>query len=217
MATRKTAVAGTMAVVVVAAGAFIALGNKEAVSNIPVIGGVFEEDPICPLSGREPSSEGRLDQPAVAVKVENAPIAYPLAGLEDAEIVYEELIEAGETRFMAIYHCTDASKAGPVRSARLVDPAIMSPYTRILAYSGGNGAVLAALGEAGIVQLDEDNAGDGLERIPREGLSLEHTLYADTGPLRKLGRRTYQDPPAPGFEFGELDGKSQRASKVVIN
>ncbi len=214
---RKLA-AGGSAIALVATGAFFMLGNREAISNIPFIGDALGGEPaVCPLSGREPGNEALLERPAVAVKIENASIAYPLAGLEDAEIVYEELIEGGETRFMALFHCTDADKAGPVRSARMVDPAIMAPYTRILAYSGGNDAVIAALDAAGVVKLDEDHSGDGLERIPREGLSLEHTLYAHTSPLRKLGRQTYDEPPAPELEFGDLEGKSEKASKILIS
>ncbi|MGH2729179.1 MAG: DUF3048 domain-containing protein, partial [Actinomycetota bacterium] len=163
-------------VLAVAGGAFFLL--KDRAEDIPVLGKVITDDPAtCPLTGLEPNREELIDRPAVAVKIENAPIAYPLSGLEDAELVYEELVEGGSTRFLAIYHCTDSDKAGPVRSARAVDPAIISPITHILAYSGQNDIVLAALEDADIVRLDEDTANGGLVRIPREGLSLEHTLY----------------------------------------
>lgn len=204
------------AVVIVAVGAFFLLSDK---SDIPGIGGLIEPD-TCPLSGVEPSDESRLDRPAVAVKVENAAVAYPLSGLEDAEIVYEELVEGGVTRFMAIYHCTDSRKVGPVRSARIVDPAIMTPITRVLAYSGANRPVLEALEEADIVSIDEDVAIDtsALQRIERPGISSEHTLYASSPALRRLARRSYDDPPPDGlFAFGDLEGRSRRAATITIN
>lgn len=91
------------------------------------------------LSGRDGGDPKRA---AVAVKVENDPSAYPLSGLDDAEVVYEEVVEGGVTRFMAIYHCTGSGKVGPVRSSRIVDAAIMRPITHILAASGGNAQVI---------------------------------------------------------------------------
>jgi hypothetical protein len=205
-------------VLAVAVGAFFLLGGRD----VPVIGDIKDAvDPppkTCPLSGVEPRNESLLDRPAVAVKIENAPVAYPLSGLDEAEVVFEELVEGGVTRFMAVYHCTDSAKAGPVRSARIVDPAIVTPITKILAYSGQNAPVLQALEDAGLVRLTEDTAGDGLQRIPREGLSLEHTLYANTKLLRKLGQKEYSDPPPEDiFDFGDVPESAKPAASVSIN
>ncbi|HWL65776.1 MAG TPA: DUF3048 domain-containing protein [Actinomycetota bacterium] len=211
----KVALGAVGGIVVLSAGAFFLLGNRP--SDIPIIKEITAPA-TCPLSGSEPAKEAALDRPAVAVKIENAAIAYPLSGLEDAELVYEELVEGGVTRFMAVYHCTDSTKAGPVRSARVVDPAIMGAITRILAYSGQNAPVLRALEEAEVVRLDETEAGEGLQRIERSGISMEHTLYADTKILRKLGTKEFDDPP-PGdtFTFGDIEGKTKPAKQIEIN
>jgi hypothetical protein len=185
--------------------------------SIPIIGKAVDSD-TCPLSGDEPDNGDLKDRPAVAIKVENAQLAYPLSGLQDAELVYEELVEGGVTRFMVLYHCADAKKIGPVRSARIVDPAIMSPKTKVLAYSGQNGPVLKALEEADIVRIDESNAKGSMERIPREGLSSEHTLYADSAKVRNVGDDKFEDAPADDlFEFGDLKGESKNATTVDIN
>ncbi len=216
MASRtKIALGAVAGVVVIAVGAWFLLGNRDA-GDIPLVGKALEE-PECPLSGAEPRSESALERPAVAVKIENAAIAYPLSGLEDAEIVFEELVEGGVTRFMAIYHCTDSDKAGPVRSARVVDPAIMGPITRILAYSGQNAPVLRALEDAEVVRLDENEADGGLVRIPREGISMEHTLYAKTKILRKLGQKEFDDAPPDMFEFGDLADGAKPAKAITLN
>jgi len=174
-------------------------------------------DPICPLTGEDPETSALTARPAVAVKVENNPVAYPLSGLEDAEIVFEELVEGGITRFMAIYHCTDAAKVGPVRSSRIIDPDIMIPITRILGAAGGNDIVRAALNRANVVMLDEDTSGDAMRRIPRPGITLEHTLYANTKALRKLGSKRFDNPPKAGFEFGPLEGKAKRARSITAS
>ena len=174
-------------------------------------------DPKCPLTGADASSAEVAERPAVAVKVENDPVAYPLSGLDEAEVVFEELVEGGITRFMAIYHCTDAKKVGPVRSARVVDPGIMIPITRILGAAGGNDIVRKALKKAKVVILDEDTSGKAMRRISRSGVSLEHTLYANTSALRKLGSKRFSDPPETNFQFGPLEGKATEAKSIEIN
>lgn len=218
MSTRARALAIGGAVVVAAIGAYFVLTGKAGDLPIP---GIQEDPAVCPLTGLEPRREALVARPAVALKIENAAVARPLSGLEDADLVYEELVEGGETRFMAIYHCGDTRKGGPIRSARMVDPAIMMPKTRILGYSGANTEVTSALEAAGVVSLTEDEAAasDAMERVERPGISLEHTLYADSARLRRLGRREFTDPPPEDlFRFGELEGgRTRRASTISIN
>ncbi len=212
----KVIAAVAAAVVVIGGGAVALIFFRDELGGLPLLGEVVAPDE-CPLSGAEPDNKDLITRPAIAVKVENAQIAYPLSGLQDAELVYEEVVEGGVTRFMAIYHCTDSTKVGPVRSARVVDPGIMVPITRILAYSGQNAPVLKALEEAEIVRLDEGAAKGGMERIPREGLTSEHTLYADTKRLRAVGDGKYDEPPPEGiFEFGDLEGGGKSARSVDI-
>jgi Protein of unknown function (DUF3048) N-terminal domain/Protein of unknown function (DUF3048) C-terminal domain len=215
MSAQLRAVAIGGGVLALALGAFFVLGSRDAA--LPGIGRVLEP-PKCPLTGQEPADEALLDRPAVAVKIENAAVAYPLSGLEKADIVYEEAVEGGITRFMAIYHCRNASKAGPVRSARLIDPAIMTPTTRLLAFSGANQPVIDALREADIVMIQESDAGDAMRRVPREGITAEHTLYAHSAKLRRLGAKEFdQPPPGDSFDFGELGDGGRRARDVTIN
>ena len=203
-----------LAVAAVGTVVFFLLTNRG--KDIPVIGDTLANE-TCPLTGIEPRNESVLDRPAVAVKIENSPVAYPLSGIEDAELVYEEAVEGGLTRFMAIYHCSDTNQAGPIRSAREVDPAIMTPTTRILGFSGSNAAVEKALKDADIVAIDEDNADGALERIERSGISFEHTLYANTEKLRKLGEKRYEDAPPDLFEFGDLPDGGERTRKIRID
>lgn len=215
MSSRAKVAAAGGGVLVLAVGLFFLITKGK---DVPVIGKVFEDPVVCPLTGIEPKNEAKAERPAVAVKIENASIAFPLSGLDTAEIVFEEPVEGGATRFMAIYHCTDSSKAGPVRSARVVDPSVMRPITEILAFSGANQIVLDALDESGIVQIEENTSGGALMRIPREGLSLEHTLYADTAALRKVGRKSFDESPPEGlFEFGDSKVKGRKASMVTID
>lgn len=214
----KKVLAVTGGVAILAVGAFFLLGGRNAPGLGSVIDALDPEPETCPLSGVEPDKKSRITRPAIAVKIENSSVAYPLKGLESAEIVYEELVEGGITRFLAMYHCTDAELAGPIRSARVVDPAIMTPTTYILAFSGANQHVFSRLDEAGIVQIEENAAGDAMQRV-ETGASFEHTLFADTALVRKLGREQYNETPPEGvYMFGDLpEGKSRKATEITIN
>ncbi len=55
----------------------------------------------------------------IAIMVDNDDKnARPHAGLEDAYLIYEMIVEGGSTRFMALYRGTDTEKIGPIRSSR---------------------------------------------------------------------------------------------------
>ena len=57
------------------------------------------------------------DRP-IAVMIDNNNYAWPQAGLNEAYMVYEIIVEGGETRLMAIFKGKDLEKIGPVRSSR---------------------------------------------------------------------------------------------------
>lgn len=206
-------------VVIFAVAIFVLVGGRDAISKLPGIGRLVDKPKTCALTGKKPSNDKLLTRPAVAVKVENNPLAYPLSGLEKADLVFEEEVEGGLSRFMAVYDCSDAAKVGPVRSARVVDPDIMRPITRILADAGSNAIVDKALAKAHIVVIDELNAGSAMRRVARAGISSEHTLYANTTALRKLGQKHFHQPPPDNiFKFGDLQqSSSKKARSITIN
>ena len=57
------------------------------------------------------------DRP-IAIMIDNHSDAWPQAGLNQAYMVYEIIVEGGETRLMALFKGVDLEKIGPVRSAR---------------------------------------------------------------------------------------------------
>ena len=54
----------------------------------------------------------------IAVMIDNNIDAMPQAGLKEADIVYEMIVEGGETRLMLILQDKDLEKIGPIRSSR---------------------------------------------------------------------------------------------------
>lgn len=74
-------------------------------------------------SGQEEQKESEIkifngNSRPVAVMIDNHQDAWPQAGLNKAYMVYEIIVEGGETRLMALFKGVDVDKIGPVRSAR---------------------------------------------------------------------------------------------------
>ena len=77
-------------------------------------------EPTYPLTGLTSDDEARRTRPALVVKIDNNEGARPPVGINQADVVYEEEIEAGFTRFAAIFQSQDADRSGP--SARRGSP-----------------------------------------------------------------------------------------------
>lgn len=173
--------------------------------------------PVCPLTGKKPPRGVKLDRPAVAVKIENSPQARPQHGLENADLVFEEIVEGGSTRFMAIFHCGAAKDAGPVRSARFDDPKLARPFTRVIAFSGSNGLVNKELGKRKMVILNELNQRGAFFRVP-PGAILVHNLFVRTEVLRNDPRVKKVDPPEDDvFAFGDVPENATRARRISLH
>lgn len=158
----------------------------------------------CPLTGSPASEDVDLDRPVLAVKIDNAPPARPQAGLQAADVVYEELVEGGITRFLALFHCRDAERVGPVRSARMVDPQLLQQYAPVLfAYSGANDTVLERVAASrGLIDLQHGKLGSAYSRA--SGRSAPHDLFTSTEAIRAAeDARGVEGSARSGFVFDE--------------
>lgn len=54
----------------------------------------------------------------IAFMIDNNINAMPQAGLQQADLIYEMIVEGGETRLMIVMKDKDVSKVGPLRSSR---------------------------------------------------------------------------------------------------
>jgi hypothetical protein len=118
-------------------------------------------------------------RPALVVKVDNVDAA-PQSGLNQADLVFEEIVEGQATRFAAVFNSMEANPVGPIRSARTQDVDLLQSLNDpALAYSGANEGVNAALQAAGFELLSEGNPGffrDDQRPAP-------HNLYANLAAL----------------------------------
>jgi DUF3048 family protein len=73
----------------------------------------------CPLNGLPVEDPSLLERTALAVQIENHPLARPARNLSNADMVVEVPVEGDTTRFTGIFLCrTTEGLTGPIRSAR---------------------------------------------------------------------------------------------------
>ena len=148
--------------------------------------------PTYPLTGRPATDAGIAGRTAVAVKIDNIVDARPQAGINAADVVYEEFTE-GVTRFIVVYHSRDAEVVGPVRSVRPADPVIVSPLGGVLGFSGGSPGAVAVARDTPLTLVMED---DVAVMYRRGGRVAPHNLYTSTAGLFSRVPPEAGSPPA---------------------
>lgn len=138
---------------------------------------------VHPLTGESFQSPADWqERQVIAAKIGNSSLERPQSGLEDADLIYEELAEGGITRFIAVFHSTDPGLIGPVRSARLVDAEIIGPLKPLFAYAGGVAPVITSVrSDKRITDVSFDNATDAYTRL--RDREAPYNLYADVSDL----------------------------------
>src|ERR1041384_601113 len=88
-----------------------------------------------PLTGLPPSDPALMNRRPLAIKIANYPrYIRPQSGLTLADNVYEYYIEAGLTRFIAVFYGNNSEWVGPVRSGGYFDENIQRMYHAYLVF-----------------------------------------------------------------------------------
>jgi len=146
-----------------------------------------------PLSGR-PNANGN-NRPALVVKIDNVPRARPQAGINDADVVYVELVEGGVTRYAAVFHSEEVSTVGPVRSMRTTDINLLRPLNKpLFANSGGNARTTRAINDSPLVNIGHATSAGGAY-YRNNNRPAPHNLFTSTAALRRAGGTSGGSPP----------------------
>ena len=170
----------------------------------------------CPLTGTPvPGGAAVPQRPALAVKIDNYPAARPQSGMDKADVVFEEPVEGGITRYDAVFQCQDAPLVGPVRSARNIDIGILGQLgTPLLVHVGGIDPVLANIDASPLVNVDLGNYGS-IQTHPA-GRVAPYATYSTTAQMWAI-HPTMTTPPQPLFTYSAKTPKGTAVSSVNID
>lgn len=151
---------------------------------------------LTPLTGEVIPAETVLG-PSLAAKIDNHPNARPQIGLERSDLVFEEMVEGGLTRYVAVWQSDVPAEIGPIRSIRPMDPDIVSPLGGIIAYSGGQQRFVTAMRGTNVYNAIHGQAdtADVMFRTPSK--SAPHNVVVKAPELIAM----HADIPAPAQQF----------------
>jgi Protein of unknown function (DUF3048) N-terminal domain/Protein of unknown function (DUF3048) C-terminal domain len=217
------AAGATVAVVATGAIGYFALFPQQAPAfvrdTLQTVGladpGAGAPEATCPLTGAPAPGAEIPDRPALAVKIENAPEARPQAALNEADVVVEEPVEGGYTRFIAVFQCDDSDRVGPVRSGRTTDPDYLRQLgPAVFGYAGGRNVVKLEVPRVGLVDVNYIIAADAYTRD--ESRAAPHNLYTTTDALWRAGK-SKDGAPDPLFTYADTwDGAAKPIRSVHL-
>jgi len=160
--------------------------------------------PRWPLTGIEDKRASKT-APVLVIKIENDPSVRPQSGLDRADVVFEELVEGGITRFCTIFQSDLPSEVGPVRSVRHVDASIASPVADFFVFSGGARPTLRYL---------RANLPNGVQILTESAPGMHRTNYHFAphnlflNPQTLVAKSRYANSPTNGIFLRETFGDS---------
>ncbi len=158
--------------------------------------------PVYPLTGLVMTDPFIGALPALVVKIDNAPGARPQSGMNEADIVVEEIVNDNLTRFAFVFQSQGADPVGPIRSGRLQDIDLFGAFNHpLFAWSGGNRTVTDAIRASDLVDIGPSRAAVYFRSSDRKA---PHNLYSNTGALWSQAPEGSQ-PPQQQFAYRAAD------------
>ncbi len=171
---------------------------------------------VNPLTGLKVDDPTALNRRPLMVRVGNDPLARPQMGLNQADIVYEEIAEWWVTRFTAIYLAETPKTISPIRSSRLINVQLVPQYQGALLHAGGSDAVRWELSQIPIVDLDEYFHPQPYWYRPNEGWATRLAVDAVAAREYMAEQNTDAAVTLQGFLFSEDPPEGEKALSFTI-
>ncbi len=183
--------------ILVVAGVSTPLSSADTTSTTSTTTTTVHSGPTAPLTGLPDPTRVTAHRPAVTVKIDNTYEAHPQFGTNQADVVYEEIVEGGITRLAAVFNSSAPARVGPVRSVRRTDREVVYPLGGIFVFSGGAQYAIDSIKTAPVKLFSESNAGSMMFRDDHR--PPPHNLFADVARLIHQGGSPR--PPQPLFTY----------------
>ena len=157
-------------------------GGSQPAAAIPAPTATPEPYDPNPLTGEAKGSDYVAVRP-VAIMINNIAQARPQRGINDADVLYEIMVEGGITRFMGLFNNYEAlGDVGPVRSARDQFFRLVMPFQPLYVHIGRSGITQQYIDDVEYGDLNLD--GNGFDNLIyrdqgrlNQGYSYEHTAF----------------------------------------
>ena len=173
----------------------------------------FTDGVHSPVNGLKMESSAN-NKIVIGIKNDNNVRARPQSGPQNADAVFEVLVEGGMTRFINIFYESDTSYHGPIRSARPTDPTVLRPLDGVLVASGATGGLIPEILDMGVPVITDRRP----EYFRISSRRAPHNLYADTYKLKSLAiAKGYKksENPQPLFPWGNPNISTWATGKSV--
>ena len=202
-------IGGSVGALVIVGGVVFALTRSDSTESAvpePTTTTTTTTLPVWPLTGVPDAKASGPAHPAVVVKIDNSPDSRPQTGINEADIVYELLVE-GITRYALVFHSNMVDPVGPVRSARSSDIDLVADLsTPLFSWSGGNPGVVGEVRNAErkgiLIDASQDAASPAYYRA--NDRQAPHNLYVHLPQLLELKAPANAGNPAPIFNFRKV-------------
>ena len=167
------------------------------------------------------SISGRVgsDGPVLAVKIDDTSLARPQIGLEDADLVYIELVEGGLTRLAAIFSSVIPKNIGPVRSARISDIEILSQFGKVVfAYSGAQRPMYPVISSANLWDYGAQRSSPTIYTRDQTRFAPYNLILRADLLLEKVSKdqRQVASSSSPGWSFGDIPAGGVAVDSVTV-
>lgn len=190
--------------------------GEEVVEEVaqPEIEGV-----VSPLSGIH-APEEKVNRRPLAIVFDNQSGARPQAGLIDAEISYEFLVEGNITRYLGVFLINEPETIGSIRSARpyFIEKAL--EFDSYFVHVGGSDQAFADIQTKKVADIDATSRGNDVF-WRKNHKKIPHNMYSSFDALKKAAEKSNfrTDPEFNGFNFNsklEVPDSVQTANEVQI-
>ncbi|CAB4602259.1 unannotated protein [freshwater metagenome] len=167
------------------------------------------------------SISGRIgtDGPVLAVKVDDTSLSRPQIGIDQADLVYIELVEGGLTRLATIFSSVIPQNIGPVRSARISDIEILSQFGKVVfAYSGAQRPMYPVISSANLWDYGAQHSSPTIYTRDQTRFAPYNLVLRADLLLEKVlkDQRAVAKSKSPGWTFGDIPTGGVAVDSVTV-